>query len=529
MSKSFGAQVTLRSASGFLRAGRVISLAPGVSGDAIWWQDGRIRAVGPAALVRREVPSGTPELELPRAWVTPGFVDGHTHFAAWALNRRRVQLAGARTRTEALRRIAGAVPRQGWVLGQGWDANPWEAVPDRWVLDAVQPGPVYLDSLDMHAAWLNSAGLRAAGITRDTPDPFGGVIVRDASGEPTGVLKERAVELALPALPVPPEDALAEALLEAQAEAHRLGITGLHDVEGDDVLEAFRRLDAADALRLRVLFHPPVASLPALVRSGWRSGRETGWITEGGIKLFLDGSLGTQTAWMLEPYEGSRDRGMPISTLEEARDAMALAASAGIAVTAHASGDAAVRRALDLLAPLPRVALPHRIEHLQCVHPDDLGRAAALGVVASMQPAHLFADIPLLDRHWGARSRGAYAFRSLLQQGTTVVFGSDVPVATIDPREGVYSAMERKAFDGAPAAGWRPDEKVSFEDAVRAYTAAAAVAGGVAGRRGVLAPGYDADLVAWAVDEDAPGQEGDAFRRARTLLTVIAGQPVLRG
>lgn len=530
MSKSFGASTTPLPASGFLRAGRIISLVPGVSGDAIWWEDGRIRAVGPAALVRRDVPSGTLEFEMPGACVTPGFVDGHTHFAAWALNRRRVQLAGARTRAEALRRIAEAVPpRQGWVLGQGWDANLWAEAPDRWALDAVQAGPVFLDSLDMHAAWLNSAALRAAGITRDTPDPFGGLIVRDASGEPTGVLKERAVELALPALPVPPEDALAEALLEAQAEAHRLGITGLHDVEGEDVLRAFRRLDAADALRMRVLFHPPVASLPALVRTGWRSGRETGWITEGGIKLFLDGSLGTQTAWMLEPYEGRRDRGMPISTLEEVRDAMSLAASAGISVTAHAIGDAAVRRALDLLALLPRVALPHRIEHLQCVHPDDLGRAAALGVVASMQPAHLFADIPLLDRHWGARSRGAYAFRSLLQQGTTVVFGSDVPVARIDPREGVYAALERKAFEGAPATGWRPEEKVSFEDAVRAYTAAAAVAGGGANRRGVLAPGYEADLVAWAVDESAPGHEGDAFRRARALLTVVAGQPVMQG
>lgn len=529
MSKSIGASAAPRSASGFLRAGHIVSLVPGVGGDAIWWQDGRIRSVGAAARLRREVPAGTPEFELPGALVTPGFVDGHTHFAAWALNRRRVQLAGARTRAEALGRIAAAVPRQGWVLGQGWDANPWAEAPDRWALDAVQPGPVFLDSLDLHAAWLNSAALRAAGITRDTPDPFGGVIVRDATGEPTGVLKERAVELALPALPAPPADALAEALLEAQAEAHRLGITGLHDVEGDDVLQAFRRLDAEDTLRLRVLFHPPVASLPALVRNRWRSGRETGWITEGGIKLFLDGSLGTQTAWMLEPYEGRRDRGMPISTLEEAREAMALAATSGIAITVHAIGDAAVRRALDLLEPLPRVALPHRIEHLQCVHPDDLGRAAALGVVASMQPAHLFADIPLLDRHWGARSRGAYAFRSLLQRGTTVVFGSDVPVATIDPREGVYSAMERKGFDGAPAAGWRPEEKVGFEDAVRAYTAAAAVAGGVAERRGVLAPGYEADLVAWAVDASGPGREAEAFRHARALLTVVAGRAVMPG
>jgi predicted amidohydrolase YtcJ len=529
MSKSPAASMSLHQSSGFLRGGRIVSLVPGARADAVWWQDGRIRAVGPAASVHRLVPAGTPEFDFPDAWVTPGFVDGHTHFAAWALNRRRVQLAGARTRVEALRRVQAAEPVQGWVLGQGWDANPWETAPDRWGLDAVQAGPVYLDSLDMHAAWLNSAALRTAGITRSTPDPFGGVIVRDANGEPTGVLKERAVELARPALPEPPDDLLAAALLEAQAEAHRLGVTGLHEVEDERVLGALRRLEAADALRLRVLFHAPVASLSQLVAGQWRSGRETGWLTEGGIKLFLDGSLGTQTAWMLDAYEGSRDRGLPISTLEHARDAVTLAASAGISVAVHAIGDAAVRRALDLLEPLPRVAIPHRIEHFQCVHPDDLGRAARMDVVVSMQPAHLLADIPLLDRHWGARSRGAYAFRSILRQGTTVVFGSDVPVASIDPREGVYAALERKGFDGAPAGGWQPEEKLHFEDAVRAYTVAAAAAAGVSARRGALAEGYDADLVAWSMNDPAPGQEAEAFRRARALVTVVGGEVVMRG
>jgi predicted amidohydrolase YtcJ len=329
-------------------------------------------------------------------------------------------------------------------------------------------------------------------------------------------------------VPEPPDDLLAQALLEAQAEAHRLGVTGLHEVEGEPVLRALRRLEAADALRLRVLFHAPVASLPRLLGGPWRSGRGSNWLTQGGIKLFLDGSLGTQTAWMLEPYEGTRDRGLPISTLAEARDAMTLAASAGIGVAVHAIGDAAVRRALDLLEPLPAVAIPHRIEHFQCVHPDDLGRAARLGVVVSMQPAHLFADIPLLDRHWGARSRGAYAFRSLLRRGTTVVFGSDVPVASIDPREGVYAAMERKGFDGAPVGGWRPEEKLGFEETLRAYTTAAATAAGAAGRRGVLAEGYDADLVAWAVDDAVAGAEGEAFRRSRALLTVVGGHVVMR-
>jgi len=514
--------------SGLLRARRVWSLDPRVTGDAIWWEEGRIVAVGRAAELARSVPAGTPEFDLPDTVVTPGFVDGHTHFALWALNRRRVELAGTGSREEVLRRVAAARPVQGWVIGQGWDANAWAAPPDRGALDALHAGPVYLDSLDVHAAWVNSAALAAAGITRTTPDPFGGRIVRDAAGEPTGLLLERAVELLLPHLPEPPASALDAALLDAQAEAHRLGLTGIHNVESDPSLAAFRRLEAADALRLRVLFHPPVASLPALRQAGVRSGTGSDWLRIGGIKLFLDGSLGSRTAWMLEPFEGTRDRGMPITSEEEAADAMRDAAEHGIAVAVHAIGDAAVRRALTLLSSLPRAAIPHRIEHFQCVHPDDLDRAAAAGLVASMQPAHLLTDIPLIERHWGARGRGAYAFQTLRRRGTRLVFGSDVPVASIDPREGLFAALERRDGDGGPAGGWRPDEKLGFEEAVRAYTVGAAHAAGLTDRRGTLAPGQDADLVAWAFDEAAELGSGDAVRAGRARLTVVDGAVVMQ-
>jgi predicted amidohydrolase YtcJ len=505
----------------------VAPLAPGVSGDAIWWEAGRVRAVGPAVEVARRVPPGTPVYDLPSTWVTPGFVDAHTHFATWALGRRRVQLAGARTRAEALRRLAAAVPVGGWVLGQGWDSNAWEAAPDRRALDAVHSGPVFLDALDLHAAWLNSAALAAAGIGRDTPEPFGGRIVRDGAGEPTGLLLDRAVELVLPALPVPPGDVLLAALVEGQAEAHRLGITGIHDVETEPVLAAFRHLETENALRLRVLFHPPVAALGRLVSEGVRSGQGSDWLTIGGVKLFLDGSLGKQTAWMLSPYEGSRDRGMPITTAEFARAAILMAARAGIAATVHAIGDAAVRRALDLLAEVPRAAVPHRIEHFQCVHPADLARAARLGIVVSMQPAHLLADIPLIERFWGERGRGAYCFRSILGAGATLAFGSDVPVASIDPREGVYAAISRVADDGSPAAGWRPAERLDFGTTLRAYTEGAALAAGVGHRRGSLAPGRDADLVAWEVESAFPADPA-AFRSARARLTVVDGEVVMR-
>jgi predicted amidohydrolase YtcJ len=513
--------------SGFLRARRVLSLAPGVVGDAVWWRDASIQAVGPAAALARQVPDGTPVYELPDALVTPGFVDGHTHFAMWALSRRRVTLGGSPTREEAVRRVAAVSPVQGWIVGQGWDANGWDRAPDRAALDAVQPGPVYLDSLDVHAAWVNSAALAAAGIGRDTPDPFGGRIVRDAAGEPTGVLLERAVELMAPHLPEPPPALLDTALREAQAEAHRLGLTGIHNVEGDGALAAFERLATSDALRLRVLFHPPVTSLDALVRRGIRSGAGSAWLRIGGVKLFLDGSLGSRTAWMLQPYEGSGDRGMPITSGEEAARAMGAAAAAGIASTVHAIGDAAVRRALDLMAQLPRVAIPHRIEHFQCVAEADLDRAAAAGLVVSMQPAHLLTDIPLVERYWGGRGRGAYAFGSLRRRHTPMVFGSDVPVASIDPREGLFAALERRSNAGGPAGGWRPEEKLSFGEAVRAYTVGAAHAAGV-GRSGTLAPGHDADLVAWEFDPAVERGAGDAARAGSARLTVVGGEVVMQ-
>jgi predicted amidohydrolase YtcJ len=517
-----------QSSSGFLRARRVMSLFPGATGDAIWWQDGTVRAVGPAVSLARQVPPGTPVYDLPSALVTPGFVDGHTHFVLWALNRRRVQLAGEKTREAVLAAVAAAVPMQGWVIGQGWDANDWPLAPDRSALDAVRRVPVYLDSLDVHAAWVNTPALVAAGITRDTPDPYGGRIVRDAAGEPTGLLLERAVELMIPHLPVPPQDSLDAALRDAQVEAHRLGVTGIHNVEGLAAMSAFERLESTGSLRMRVLFHPPVESLPELVRRNVRSGVGSDWLAVGGVKMFLDGSLGSRTAWMLEPYEGSRDRGMPITAENVVRDAMSLAARSGIACTVHAIGDAAVRRALDVMTDLARVAIPHRIEHFQCVHPADVARASDVGIVLSMQPAHLLTDVPLVDRHWGSRGQGAYAFRTLLRTGSAIVFGSDVPVASIDPREGVFAALERRANDGSPRGGWRPEEKLGFEETVRAYTVNAAMAGGVADRRGALAPGHDADLVAWEVDPAVDHDDGFAFRAGHARLTVIGGEVVMQ-
>lgn len=515
---------------GVLHARRVWT-GDGRRGESIWWSEGVIRGVGSRLQVERTAPSPLPRRVVEGGLVTPGIVDGHTHFGMWALNRRRVHLAGCRTREEAVTRVAAGVPEGGWVMGQGWDANGWKERPERGVLDVVQPGPVFLESLDVHAAWVNSAALQKAGITRATPDPYGGVIVRDASGEPTGLLLERAVELLLPHLPHTSRSHLTHAIRDAQTLAHQFGVTGIHDVEGLEALEAFEALRDAGELKLRVLFHPPVAELPGLIARGWRSGEGDPWITKGGVKLFLDGSLGSRTAWMLQPFEGTTDRGMPITALPVAREAIETAAAAGISSTVHAIGDAAVRRALDLLEGAPRVGLPHRIEHFQCVHPDDLRRAGQAGIGVSMQPAHLLTDIPLIDRHWGVRGFGAYHFKTIAEAGNTIVFGSDVPVASLDPRDGIRAALDRDAADGS-ARMWRRNERITLGRALTAYTRAPAWAGGVMGRRGTLAPGMDADLAVWEIDDVAEqGGEGAGahFAAGKCVMTVVGGEVVHPG
>ncbi len=516
--------------SGLLRGGRVLALTPvpGPAADAVWWQEGVIRAVGLARELERKVPSRVPRYDLPRTLITPGLVDGHTHFLHWAQSRRRVLLEGAGRRTEALRRIAAAVPERGWIRGHGWDANRWEEAPDRRSLDSVTQGPAFLESVDLHAAWVNSAALAAARVGRETLDPPGGRIVRDPGGEPTGLLLERAVELVRAILPPPDPAAAVAGLREAQAAAHQMGLTGIHDVEGPEALRAFRVLETGGELRLRVLFHPPVAQLRELVRSGVRSGQGSAWLQLGGVKLFLDGSLGSRTAWMLAPYTDGGGSGLPLADPGAARRAVQAAAGAGIACVVHAIGDAAVRQALDLLEPLPAAALPHRIEHAQCLDPEDMGRAAAAGIVLSMQPAHLPADVALAEERWGPRGAGAFAFRSLLEAGTVLAFGSDVPVATPDPRHGIVAAMARIAADGSFGEGWYPGQRLDFETAVRAYTVGNAIAAGQAVRRGRLAPGYDADLVVWGMDPGAELGDWLAVREAEVRLTVVGGAVVYR-
>jgi predicted amidohydrolase YtcJ len=494
---------------------------------------GRVVAVGGADELRRNH-SGTDLLDLHGATITPGLTDAHVHLTEWAFARLEVDLSNAGSPQEAARAVAGHHVRRPlpWVRGRGWNPHLWgDASPHRRLLDElVGDTPVALQSHDMHALWASSAALRAAGIDAGTPDPDGGHIVRDAAGEATGLLLEWAGRLVTSRFPVPTLDDTLEAVRQAQAELHSLGITGVHSLPGihlpePDPLPVLLQLRERDELRLRVLQHIGVERLGEALRLGLRSGFGDAWLRIGGVKMFLDGALGSRTAWMLEPYEGDTSTGMRTLDPAEFRSAVMRAAAGGIATTVHAIGDAAVCLALDTLAdPAVRVAsMPHRIEHLQCCPLQRLGDAAAAGITCSMQPSHLLTDWQIADRHWGRRSQGAFAVGSLLRRGTLLAFGSDVPVEPVDPRLGLHAAVLRRDLGGLPAGGWYPEERISSLDALLGYTIGPARAAGLPAPAGTLAPGAPADLTAW--DADPLGDPGRLL--AMTCVATVVGGAVV--
>ena len=521
-----------RSTDLVLLARRIHLLGDAPPVPALLVRDGRVHTAGAEAAVLALAASDAPVVSLPDAVVTPGFTDAHVHLTTWALARRRVDLNAARTLDDGVAAVAEAArAAAGWILGLGWDAHRWGSLPTREPLDRVAPGrPVYLESHDIHAAWVSSEALRLAGIDASTPDPEGGTIVRDpATGEPTGVLLENAKLLVAAHVPPTTAEERREALLEAQREVHRLGITGVHSVEQPTGLADFSDLEERGLLRLRVLQAVPLSFLDDAIRLGLRSGFGGERLRIGGVKMFLDGALGSRTAWLRQPYEGTEsERGIQTLPSAEFRETVRRAAAAGIASTVHAIGDAAVELALDVLSSAARVAtLPHRIEHVQLCPPDLWERAGRSGVVGSMQPVHLMTDVPAAERHWGhERSRGAYPFAALKRAGMTLAFGSDVPVETVDPRPGLFAATKRVNWDGEPAGEWYPEHRLSAEEAVRAYTEGPAAAAGESDRRGRLLPGYDADLAAWDVDPLAATPE--ELRGMRCLLTVVGGETVHR-
>jgi predicted amidohydrolase YtcJ len=519
-----------------LIAGRVHTLdteSASPETEAVLIRDGVVAAIGPAADLRAAA-GGASVLEMPGAALTPGLTDSHIHLSEWALARREADLSGADSPEACARLVAEHAARRpsDWVRGRGWNPHRWGGhLPAGDALDRLGPDrPVILQSHDMHALWVNRETLRRARIGPDTPDPEGGQIVRDGEGQPTGVLLENAGQLVARCLPPLTVEETAAAILDAQAELHRLGITSVHSLpalhiaepEPARVLETMRALGQ---LRLRVLHHIALPQLDEAIRIGLRSGFGGEWIRTGGVKMFLDGALGSRTAWMFEPYEGSASRGIQVLDSGEFRYHVRRAARAGIATTVHAIGDAAVALAFDVLSdPELRVpAMPHRIEHVQCLPPGREDVPARAGITCSMQPAHLITDWSIADRHWGTeRARRTYAFRTLLSAGARLAFGSDAPVEPADPRLGLMAATARMDLDGNPAKGWFPEERIPMRDALLAYTRHAAEAGGVKG--GVLRAGAPADIAAWQPDPLSVSPRD--LLSTRCIATVIGGEVV---
>jgi predicted amidohydrolase YtcJ len=482
---------------------------------------------------------GTRILDLNGAAVVPGFVDAHVHFGHFALARQQVDLDAAATLDEALtliERHAAQLPPPAWVQGRGWDRNRWGRLPTRHDLDrAIRGRAAALSSHDGHALWLSTAALQAARLTRDTPAPPGGVIERDGDGEPIGVVFENAQDLVRPRIPEPTDAELRRALEHGLKLAARVGLTGIHNLEDARTRRTFQALEAAGELTLRVYHGVARGELQQARERGLRSGVGSDMLRVGPLKLFADGALGSRTAWMLEPYEGRSEdgyRGVPTLQPAELDEALHLAADAGLDVAVHAIGDAAVRCVLDAYGrnqlsypPLRQRLL--RIEHAQIVHPDDVPRFAKLGVIASMQPIHATADWRTADEHWGRRSRHGYAWRSLLQSGATVAFGTDAPVESISPLESLLAATTRRDQSGEPPNGWYPEQRLTLEEAVWAYTHGAAAAEGALGRRGMLSAGMDADLV--VLDPDPLAAGADSIGQTRVALTMVGGRITFEG
>lgn len=505
--------------------------------EALLVRDERIIAVGNAADVRAQARPGYEAIALRGRALLPGLTDAHIHLLWTGQNRQRIDLDGVASLDQALALIARhaeRLPAEAWVRGHGWNHTLWGG---RWPtaqeLDRVTGGrPAVLSRKDGHSVWLNTRALELAGITAATPDPDGGVIGRDARGEPTGILSENAMNLVWRVVPAPTPAENLEALRTIIAECNRRGLTSLHMPEGPETLTALQTLAALEQLHARCLFHLPYRQLDTYIDAGIRSGFGDTWVRIGGVKIFSDGSLGSCTCHMLRPFEGHPDNsGVPTIPEDELYTAVRRAIDHGIAVTIHAIGDRANRTVLDAIAAQQRAGtqvaprLPNRIEHAQHLDAADVPRFAALGVIASMQPIHATSDWEVAERLLGTeRCRLSYAWQALWQAGATLAFGSDAPVETLDPWAGIHAAVTRQRPDGTPPGGWHRDQALTLEQALWAYTVGPAIASGEAHLKGRLTPGMLADLIVTAADPFAvdPGE----LWRMEVVQTFVGGRCV---
>ena len=488
-----------------------------------------------------ELPDSFPfaqKQDLGGRYLLPGLTDAHIHLQHYALGLQKIDCETS-TLEECLRRVAERArltPPGEWLLGHGWNQNAWPDAPSNGFpsaadLDRIAPHhPVYLTAKSLHAGWANSAALEAAGITLNTPDPKDGVLQRDASGRLTGILLESAMKLVSEAIPKPGVDEIAAAIAAAQPILWKMGLTGVHDFDGRDCFAALQTLHGRGDLRLRVTKSIPLDLLPQAAALGLRSGFGDDWLRIGSVKAFMDGALGPRTAAMFQPYEReAENRGILNMDSEELFEHSRLAAESGLGMAVHAIGDRANHEVLEAFARLRQFererGLPprrHRIEHVQLLHPADARRLAELDVIASMQPIHATSDLEMADRYWGGRAALSYAWRTQLEAGARLAFGSDAPVESPNPFWGLRAAVTRRRADGAPGPnGWRGEQRLSLAEALSGFTTGAAFAAGMEDRLGRLAPGFYADLI--MLEEDLFTRHPDSLLELRPVAVMVGG------
>ncbi len=508
--------------------------------EAVAVQGERILAVGTSDEIDRFTGKDTEVINADGGLLLPGFIDAHVHFLDGGSTIAAVQLRDAQSPADFTRRVADfarQVEPGEWMIGGTWDHTNWGGeLPHRDWIDAVTPdNPVWVMRLDGHMGVGNSRALELAGVTAETPDIEGGEIVRDADGKPSGVLKDNAMQLVFDVIPQPTERQLDAYLDAAMQYVASNGVTSVHDMfditfDSWQSLEAYRRARAAGQLITRIYAAAPLKEWDRLRDDLAVHGRGDDWLRTGSVKGFMDGSLGSHTAAFLEPYTDTPDdSGFLLDPLEDIRRWVTAADAAGLQVNVHAIGDKAIRDLLDIYEVVAKDNGPKdrrfRMEHAQHIHPDDVSRFKQQQVIASMQPYHAIDDGRWADDVIGAeRAETTYAFRSLIESGAHVAFGSDWYVAPASPLEGIYAAVTRRTLDDKNPDGWVPGQKISVEQALRAYTYEAAFASFEEDRKGMLKPGMLADMV--LIDRDLTAIDPQEIRDANVLKTIVGGRVV---
>src|SRR5438128_2478944 len=502
--------------------------------------DGRILAIGDDAQIGRYAGPKTQVIQAGGGLVLPGFTDGHTHFVDGGFQLASVSLRDAATPREFIRRIKEYAKRLQpgeWILGGDWDHTLWPGQPlprHEWIDSVTPDNPVFLSRLDGHEALANAAAMQAAGITGNTPTPPGGEILRDArTGEPIGIFKDQALDLIGRAIPQPSPERRDSALARALAHAASLGVTATGHMSASwEDLASYRRLEKVGRMTLRVALYLPLEHWREVADTVRRSGQGGGddWVRIGGLKGYADGSAGSRTAYFFEPYADSAGySGLMQNTPKDLATWIGSADSAGLQVAVHAIGDRANAIILDIYDSVTRAHGPRdrrfRVEHAQHLRPQDIPRFGRLGVIPSMQPYHAIDDGRWVERRIGpVRIKTTYAFRTLLDTGAKLAFGSDWTVAPLDPITGVYAAVTRRTLDGKNPGGWVPEQKVTLAEALHAYTVGSAFATFNEKKWGVLAPGYYADVV--VLDRNLFATPPESLSAARVSVTIVGGKIV---